>query len=448
MIRVSLFTSSFSWKKAGSILLIPIFIILLALSNHVMTYFLVDDVDSYTRITLHELHHEEANIDVLFLGSSHTYRSLDPSITDEIFQANTFNAGTSSQMYDGSYAMLREAGRDNKLKKVYMEMYFAISGKSVKERTELTSTYIIGDYLNPSVDKALYLTNASDKKYWINNFIPARRYWRNLFEPEYVRSVFEAKRTETYRDYSYVDHGEEYYAGKGYVANKGTVTDEGFSSDVLNPIAKDRFTEDDIDSLEKIINYCKKNGIELTFFSAPIPDYHLVARGNYDEYIAQVKALLEPYGVEYYDFNLMKPEYFSYEGSLFKEISHLNMYGAQAFSNVFSRFFMGQIDAGDLFYDSYQEKIEKQAPKTYGLICTSTEDGNGNTLLQFKPVSTYEPPVYVSMEKRIGDHVEPICEMEELSDVALQKNEEGTLLIRVYSDSSGSAVTNKIEIPY
>ena len=72
-------------------------------------YILVDDTSSYTRLTMHELYHAKPNIDVLFVGSSHVYRSLNPKITDSIFGLNTFNAGTSSQGMDGSLAVIKEA---------------------------------------------------------------------------------------------------------------------------------------------------------------------------------------------------------------------------------------------------------------------------------------------------------------------------------------------------
>lgn len=94
-----------------------IFLGVVALCNKILTYILIDDTDSYTRLTLHELYNQEENIDILFLGTSHCYRLLDTSIADEIFDANTFNCGSSGQELDGSYALLIEAGKKHDLKK-------------------------------------------------------------------------------------------------------------------------------------------------------------------------------------------------------------------------------------------------------------------------------------------------------------------------------------------
>lgn len=66
-------------KKIGSILL---FLILLVGGGKFLRYMLTDDTASYTRLTFHEMY-EQDNIDVLFIGSSHCYRSFVPDILDE-----------------------------------------------------------------------------------------------------------------------------------------------------------------------------------------------------------------------------------------------------------------------------------------------------------------------------------------------------------------------------
>ena len=95
MIQVNLFISSFKkYKKIIiNIILLFIFLNLLFLSHKILWYILVDDTNAYTRTTLHELYTQEENIDILFLGSSHCYRSLDTTITDNVFNTNTFNGG-------------------------------------------------------------------------------------------------------------------------------------------------------------------------------------------------------------------------------------------------------------------------------------------------------------------------------------------------------------------
>lgn len=54
-------------------------------------YFLVDDSNSNTRLSFHELYNNLENIDVLFIGASLCNRGINPLIADDIFRANTFH---------------------------------------------------------------------------------------------------------------------------------------------------------------------------------------------------------------------------------------------------------------------------------------------------------------------------------------------------------------------
>ena len=65
----------------GGSLMAATVIILLCSLIRLCNYLLMDDSQSYTRLTMHELY-ERADageeIDTLFLGSSHCYRAYDP----------------------------------------------------------------------------------------------------------------------------------------------------------------------------------------------------------------------------------------------------------------------------------------------------------------------------------------------------------------------------------
>ena len=66
---------SFLQKAAAAALFVLLTAALLAAAD----FLLVDDVHSYSRVMLQELYRDAGNIDTLFLGSSHCYRSVDPA---------------------------------------------------------------------------------------------------------------------------------------------------------------------------------------------------------------------------------------------------------------------------------------------------------------------------------------------------------------------------------
>ena len=356
-------------KKVKCIVACLLFLIMFIGCGEFFRYILIDDTGSYTRITFHEMYEQE-NIDTLFVGSSHCYRSFIPEIFDEELGVTTFNGGTSDQSLDGSYMVIKEAARYNDIKHIYLELYYVFAYDVYKARTEMTQTYIISDYLRPSWDKLQYILNASTKNYYPNSFILARRNWSKFFDADYVNNLFIKKQSSAYKnfEYTYVTGESEWYAGKGYVANKQTIQDWNyFSTDGSSGINLDNVSEDWFHYLEEIIAFCDRRGISLTLISVPMPDFLLASVGNYDEYVELVQSVIEGTNVNYYDFNLCKEKYFPNKSSVFKDTNHMNCYGAEIFSYLLSNFIKGEISEDELFYASYNEKLENLKPTVFGI---------------------------------------------------------------------------------
>lgn len=357
------------------------FVIAFILCGLGFRWLLMDDVNSYTRLMMHEFYRQE-NIDVLFVGSSHCYVSLDPRITDAYFEGNTFNAGSALQAQDASFALIREAVERYHVKQVYMEMYYLMmDNDEYQDREQLTGTYIVSDYMRPSLNKLNFLLQASSSRYYINSFIPARRNWEMLLHPSQIVDLLRRKMTAEYLRYLPV----EGYQAKGFVINEGSIPNgllldtAGF--DRLHPEAA---SADWLKTVREIIAYCEKKGVQLTLFSAPMTLFQTAAVGNYDDYISLVKSLTEGTAARYVDFNLCREEYFDQTPDLFSDAGHLNETGAERFSRVFAEYFTGRIPADELFYASMAEKIAAHGRGILGLSYLDSGDG----MRKLKIVST------------------------------------------------------------
>lgn len=352
------------------------FCLLFLLCGKIFEYLLIDDSESFTRLMIHELYTQDSNIDVLFVGSSHCYCSFNPEIMDKALQKNTFNAGSTLQGLDGSLIMIQEAFQENDIQQVYLELYYDIAFKEpYKERPEMTTVYMLSDFLKPSLRKADYLIHASSREHYANSFILARRNWEKLLEPGYIAELLSKKATEDYKSYAYTyaTTYNEIYVGKGYMSTPLKMENGAFFSNYsIDPLDISAISEDWKKSLLEIINYCKDNGIELTLVSAPVSNFQLTAVGNYDAYINFVNDFIKDTGIKYYDFNLCKESYFPNDGTLFRDMGHLNYPGAELFDNLFMDFFSGKISEDELFYNSYQEKLEHLPKDILGI--TSLED--------------------------------------------------------------------------
>lgn len=363
-------------KILKTIITIIIALVLFIGTGGLLRYLLFDDVESYSRLLFHDLHHEEDNIDTLFVGSSHVRRSVNPLIIDEITGLHSFNCGTSGQWIDGSLAVIRDACRNNDVEQIYLDMYYSMLEADFQERISMAQTYLIADYLPWSVDKVRYLLHASDPKYYSNSFIVARRNWEKLVDTEYVADLYERKHEQTYLNYEWVDWESaygDYYVARGFFTNdSSSESRQRWNSYAYSEIQNiDQISRKDGDwrqTLEQIVNYCASREIRLILYTTPEPEWTFIGKGNYQEYTDAIRSVAEEYDLPYYDFNLIKPEYFDdNDGSIFMDVDHMNSKGAGLFSTLLGKFIAGDLEGEDLFYSSLEEKLAEEEPRVYGV---------------------------------------------------------------------------------
>lgn len=355
---------------------IIIFIILFLGIGEFLRYILVDDTNSFTRIQFHELYTSKKNIDVAFVGSSHCKSSFVPSIIDDKLDLYTFNIGSSSQYLDGSYVMIQELCSFNKPKHIYLELYYGVAGGAeYKNRKQMTATYIISDYMKPSFRKFIYLLNASSMDYYVDGFVLSRRYWKKIFDFNYIFNLIKKKQNELYKKYQwkYIDTSEQNYIERGFIAYniKGINNICWIKPRYDEPLKKAiKLTEknDWYKSLLQIINYCKNKNIKLTFVIAPELEITIIKQKNYQEYHDFIKNIADKHNLDFLDFNFCNKKYFDTNNlNLFYDSQHLNIQGAEDFSNIFADFVIGKISKEELFYNTLKEKLNSEKPNILSL---------------------------------------------------------------------------------
>lgn len=302
-------------------------------------YLLVNDRESYTRLTMHELY-ERADggetIDTLFLGSSHCYRAYDPALYEELTGNSAYNLGSSSQNYDTSYYLLQEAARLYDLKTVYLDMHYKFLFMDSEDR-DLVQANIISDYMRPSLNKLSFLLTTTEAKNYTNRFFPFRRNWQELGNLSYIRDNLKKKQTKSYRNYEPVTVEGDSYAGRGFVRSDATLDVAAITWwDNFGKVSDDMKLDSSypLSYIEKIVSFCKKEDIRLVFVTAPSLDRYLEAVGPYEPVHDFVQELADSYGIEYLDFNLAKKEYLSLSGEDYIDVDHLNASGAEKLTKL------------------------------------------------------------------------------------------------------------------
>lgn len=403
-----------------------------------LSYILIDDSSSYTRLTFHEFYTQQENIDTLYVGSSHCFRAINPQIMDEKTGKNNFNAGTSCQYLDGSYAIIQEAVKNNELERVYVEMYYGQIGLAPENRENVTATYIISDYLKFSVNKVMYLLQATDAAGYANSFLPLRRDINKIFDYDYIFNTIQKKSTEEYKKYCYISNEDEFYSGKGFVFSDYGVPKHSYGDlDGFAPI--NAMSEYDIKIMNKIIDCCKKNDIEVIFFCAPMSDFRLVSLGNYDDYVQEIRAFCDKNDVKYWDFNLCKREYMDLDESYFIDDNHLNGKGAEIFSLLLADLDIGVLDPKEVFHNTYLDKVSEDNNIVYGTILYQNSDG-----FDIKTVKkNYSGQLYYSVYQQEGEESIMLQEHTENTFVPIMGRQHGSIQI-ITTNEKGIELNNTL----
>lgn len=343
------------------------FVLLTVILLAAARFLLVDDVHSYSRVMLQEMYAQAGEIDTLFLGSSHCYRSVDPEAVDETLGTHSFNAGSSQQLPDGSYYMLREAAEQNPLKTVYLEMFYTGYNQSASRDVPM-ACYLLTDYMRwNSPNRYRYLWEMGGTAAFADLLLPARHGIASLGS---LPDLWKAKLTDGYElgNYAYVTYPAEgeTYRGNGFVFTEEVARD-GYST-LLNVDPDHPLSDFGLENLERIAAFCEEQEIRLVLFTAPLPSAYLCNTQGYQAYVNAVQEFAKQHGTEYWDFSLYRnPKAMDLGGGDFSDAHHLNGAGAEKFTAVFcdviARDMAGE-DVSTLFCDTVEEKLAHFADNT------------------------------------------------------------------------------------
>ena len=377
-------------KKSLILLKFLLFVLIFFIITIPLAFILKDDADSYARVLFHEFYNQE-KIDYIICGASHVSHGLEADTASEKLGKAAFNAGTPSQKIDGSYALLRQAVKLYKIEKVFLELDFAVATDcAFSKREGFKAEYIVAGGIKDFKIKTDYLLHCSSPKYYINSFLPIGKDKLLTLNPKTLSNKLKAIVTGEYFKYQYTSDGSE-YAGKGCVFDFYEIPAGGYSNDSKEErINISEISEDWKTTIEKIINLCKENRIELILYSMPCSDFYLNERGNYDEYYSFCRNFAAEKGFSYYDFNLVRPELLSLRDSDYTDDNHLSKKGVYVWTDAFCNFFSSKYKeenaVGKYFYSSYAQKMSEMPDIIFGLYMITSDDRKS---MEITPISNH-----------------------------------------------------------
>lgn len=289
----------------------------------------------------------EGTIDTLYIGTSLTYYAFNPEILDAELGSSSFNLGTGSQPYIGNYYLIRDTAETNPIKHVYL----TISLSPLLTKNTYRSSYVSAfENMRSWKWKLAYLTSVNREEVWMSS----------LFYSTQVKHYLALEDVKENLQNKLVDkEWPSNYGGRGYriikKKYKGRDAEENSEEYTWNAeLGESQIKEQAMIYIEKIVEFCKEEGIELTLISLPYSQDFVDGGGDLDDFHQFFKAKAEEWDVDFYDFILYKDRETVFTNEYFKDAHHLNVNGGTIFSNLLAEVMQSE-NPQDYFYESLAE---------------------------------------------------------------------------------------------
>ncbi|MDE5700802.1 MAG: hypothetical protein K2I96_25915 [Lachnospiraceae bacterium] len=282
------------------------------------------------------------DIDLIVIGSSNSFCTVDPLVLYEEYGIAAYDFGSSSQPMNISALYLREALKTQKPRVVALEINMMTSD-SISSRGEpglrwgFTNIPLSADKL-----KCIYQSVGEVNAEYFTYVFPVFRYhnrWKEL------------SRT----DYTYFYQDKTNYT-KGYLETQA-VSEETINLTDYNFEGEAWIAEENVAYLDEIAQLCRQNNAQLLLFKSPRESWH-----RYET--EAVRALADARGLKFVDFN----ELYS-DGKIeldmaadFRDSQHLNDSGARKVTSYLGRFIKENYELPD--------RRNKAEPNSWDAACT------------------------------------------------------------------------------
>lgn len=295
----------------------------------------------------------DQDIDTVIVGSSTGQRCIDPNVLDGALGTSTFSLATPAQPIENTYLAVSEAISSHHVRRVIMGVDYETM--SLDPWDEGTVTYVQAKAAHESLPKA-----AGDYAWLLTTpgFPSTTRFLEVLFPWTLVHvkgglgSIADNVRMRldgtTAIEAAEVRDSAWTYVSKGY-GNYSYQLDTSKAWDAMSPIKHGiaDFTDANMAMLQKIIDLCRENNVQLVVVATPRPAFNVLCYGEkYPEQMARMRDAVESGGGVYLDANLLKANYYAPTAEDFADGEHLNATGAEGFSAKLADY-LGRLDADE-----------------------------------------------------------------------------------------------------
>lgn len=253
---------------------------------------------------------QENSLDIMFFGSSHAYCSFIPEIIEEKTGQKSYILASQQQPISATYYYIKEALKTQSPNIIIVEVFQGVFDEYTIDEGVIHS---FTDEIPFSLNKIAMVFSSvpkGEKMAALFNIIKYHSRWEEL------------------KDEDYINRNKLNDPLSGYV-RLGQIK-EGLTREYIKNPETEKWREKDEKYLIKMIELAKKENFQLILVKTPTTDPNrYMGRINYLENLAKEK------NIPFYDFNSNYEEIGIDINKDYYDIRHLNVYGAEKFTNWF-----------------------------------------------------------------------------------------------------------------
>lgn len=261
---------------------------------------------------IEEYYEEEKNHDVIFIGDCEVYENFSPAVLWEKYGINSYIRGSAEQLMWQSYYLMEETLSYEKPKAVVFNVLAMMFNEPQKESYNRMTL----DGMRWSMSKINSIkASMTEEESFVDYVFPILRYhsrWNQLTED----------------DFKYFFHKDK-VTYNGYYMRVDVLPAENVPKG--RPLGDYRFGDRAYEYLDKMVELCKKEGVELILVKAPsLYPYW------YPEWDEQMVEYAAKNGLKYYNFLDVTEEIgLDFSVDTYDAGLHLNLSGAEKLSDYF-----------------------------------------------------------------------------------------------------------------
>ncbi len=298
---------------------------------------------------------EDHTLDILFFGSSHAYCGINPHILWQELGVTSYNLGQPEQQLWTTYYYMKEAFKHQRPQVVFLDVLTVNYDEPYRP---LDNSNINLDDLELNVTKLENIqasVEPSNRPYFVFKLLKNKGNWKNLKKENFT---------------THFTHLKHY--NKGYREEFGIYKNEKPQYPVTEEVGI--LPEKVTFYLEKIINLCEENNIQLVFMKTPIYVSEEAGR-RYNK----VKELARERNLPFLDFNEKYDELgLDFKEDYLDELKHLNFRGAEKLSRYLANYLKENFNLPnhkeEVAYASWKVDLERWLKRDEELRLRQEED--------------------------------------------------------------------------